>query len=226
MKKQTLILISILLVLNTNGQDLKTYSISDLSGEFSSFDRSVKSYAEDMDHKLVLAGGLNELASLRLDYFLSVIMETSRKRSIDQIFDLIPQNTSAHYRYFGSPQKFKEPCCISYPEPLIDLLKDGVRVQAEIMQENYWGQISKTELSDKEIVRKAIEKISQDFGADYILSGYKQSQHHNAIIVKYGEGKYGTSTKVLLSKKFNSKLGVWEYEVVIANCSLFSKPLR
>jgi hypothetical protein len=226
MKKISIIFISVLLVLNTKGQDLKIYSISDLYGEFSNFDHSIKSYTKDMDHRLVLTGGLNELASLRLDYFLSVIMETSRKKSIDQIFDLIPQNTNAHYRYFGSPQKFKEPCCISYPEPLIDLLKDGVRVQAEIMQENYWGQTSKAELSDKEIVRKAIEKIVQDFGADYILSGYKQSPHHNSIIVKYGEGKYGTSTKVLLSKKFNSKLEVWEYEVIIANCSLFSKPLR
>jgi len=226
MKKLIPIFISILLVLNGKGQDLKIYSISDLYGEFSNFDHSIKSYAKDMDHRLVLTGGLNELASLRLDYFLSVIMETSRKKSIDQIFDLIPQNTSAHYRYFGSPKKFKEPCCISYPEPLVDLLKDGVSVQAEIMQENYWGQTSKSELSDNQIARMAIEKIAQDYGRDYILEGYKQSPHHNSIIVKYGEGKYGTSTKILISKKFNTVLKVWEYEVVIANCSLFSKPLR
>jgi len=207
-------------------QKSKTFSIFNLEKQTSRFDSSIKLYARKFDHSLERNYALDSIASLRTNYFLKVIEATTQNGSLDEIFDHIPIDKEAHARFFGFPDYFKEPENIVYPEALPDINDIGLYVKSEIQQEEYWYGESETPLQDKEIIKRALKKIQLKFGNDYLLSGYKESKEHNLIIINDGNGKYGSSTKILLSKWFNESKNVWEYETIVMNCTSFSKLMK
>jgi hypothetical protein len=227
MKRIILIFLFNSLLLVSYAQYLhERYSIFDLNDQTLIFDSSVRSYT-----KIKGVGNLKEnysvskLSSNRVLYYLNVILETSKNSSIEKIFDYIPQDSRCHRRLFGNPSVFVEPHGIKYPEPLVDIKEEGITIQSEIMQQNYWRVVNKKDLPNEVIIKMAISRINKDFGRDYILSGYKNSNSHHSMIIKYGRGKYGSSTKVLISKKFDPESEKWIYEVVVSNCTLFTESL-
>ena len=207
-------------------QKSKTFSIFNLGKQTSMFDSSIKVYVRKFDHSLERNHTIDSIASLRTTYFLKLIAATTQNGSLDKIFDQIPIGHHAHARFFGFPDYFKEPENISYPDALPDIKALGLYVKSEILQEEYWHGESETPIQDKEIIKRALNTIQLKFGSDYLLSGYKESEEHNSIIVKDGNGKYGSSTKILLSKWFNESKNVWEYETIVMNCTSFSKPMK
>lgn len=227
MKRIIFIFIFNLLLGVSNSQYLhERYSIVDLKGQTILFDSSIGNYTKNQNiGNLKTNLEVSKLSSDRVFYYLNVILETSRNSSIEKIFDYIPSDSRCHRRLFGNPKIFIEPNGIYYPEPLVDIKGEGIAIQSEIMQQNYWRGTNRKELSNDSIIKIAISKINYDFGRDYILSGYKSSPSHHSMILKYGRGKYGSSTKILIFKKFDPVSEKWIYEVVVSNCTLFTKSL-
>lgn len=218
--------IFLLIPIFLSAQQNKSYTVFNIKSQTFRFDSSIKIYASQCNHRLQRDFSLDSIASLRASYFLKVAAETAKKVSLDELFDHIPKGSLAHSRFFGTPGYFKEPENIQYQEALPRLEGMGLYVKAEIMQQEYWSGESKTLLEDNKIINNALRAIESSLGRDYLLSSYKESKEHNMAIVKYGNGKYGTSTKILISKEFDQLRGVWEYETLVINCTSFTKEIQ
>lgn len=163
----------------------------------------------------------------RTDYYLDVIEKNlSSGKNFDELFSKIPRDTKAHQKLFGAPEYFISPVT-DYPEMFRDVKESGVRIKGEIMQEIIWSKGYESRQDPKSILIYAIKNISLTNNKSihsFIIQNYQNSPHHSQIIKKMGRGKYGISTKALISeRKYN---GLWNYKVIIYNMINFTKPLK
>ena len=201
-------------------QTEKTYSVFNLRNITLKLDSSLKEYASTVAHSLSNNRELDSMASLRVKYYLNLIKYNSTNIKIANLYNKIPLGEIAHNRWFGLPNLFKEAPETVFPNSLGSI--NELKIKAEILQESMTTKYSKFEMNDDEISQVALKKMFTAHGSNYIIEGYQKSPSHNEIILKYGNGNYGTSTMALLSKYYNKPNQEWEYEFFVMNCTVFT----
>ena len=218
MKKMAFILFTLVFSPTLIGQTFYRYSIPYVNNKI---DSCLDAYSHEGSKDLVRHITLDSCARSRADYYLDVI-ETNSKygKSFSDMLDSISYGHAAHTELFGNSRYFKKPQT-TYPIPFKNINSIGVRTKGEIMQEIAWEKTYTEKQKPNEVVKTAVEAIDGPIH-EHIVNGYKQSKSHNDIIKKWGDGKFGTSTRVLVSEK---RVGNnWVYEVMIYNVAVFSTP--
>ncbi len=195
------------------------YFIFDLPSQSEKFGESLIDYTSRVPRK----NSLDSLSSLRVDYFLGVLKESAKGRSLEELYRRIPADERAHYPLFSDSSFFKNPCCVDYTSPLVKITKERISGKAEIMQQTICWEKRKKRISKDSLPQIMIGKIINSFGEDYILDGYKESKSHNDVIKKYCKQTYGTSTKILISERYDTKSKCWVYEGIVYNSTIFGK---
>ena len=201
-----------------SGQTFFRYSLPYINDKI---DSCLDAYSHEGSKDLIRNSVLDSCARARADYFLDVIeLNSMSGKSFSEMLDSISYGASAHTEVFGNPGYFKKPQT-TYPIPFKTVKSIGVRTKGEIMQEIVWeGQYNQKQ-KPNEVVKDAVKAITGPVH-DHILKGYKASPSHNSIIQKWGDGKFGTSTRVLVYQI--QKGNVWFYQVMIYNVAVFSSP--
>ncbi|MEI6697011.1 MAG: hypothetical protein WCO13_13205 [Bacteroidota bacterium] len=191
-------------------------------------DSCLKLYVQTVLNNLERNNSLDLFAKSRVDYYLDVIqINLEEGKDLFSIFDYIPGDYRAHLELFGDPMYFTKPKT-NYPDKYQKNITEGLEGNGEIMQELvfYWQEYKRIQ-SGKDIVLKVIKKNESKDKMFLHLSlfyDYKNSPPHNRSILRKGDGKFGTSTRILISEK---KVGnLWVYEAMIYNVVVFSKPIR
>lgn len=226
MKTRIIILIAIILGININLYSQKTtYTRVVASVEDSQFRSDLEGYARNASHKLTRSTSLDSVAEIRANYFLDVMQATGSKIGLVDICNNIPLGRKGHLRYFGNPQLFIEPSGCRYTDPLGILPKKHIKINAEIMENMAWRTTSTYQYSDKQVMDMFTDKLRRSFtDKKYILLNYKKSSDHNSAIVNYGDGEYGSCTKIIISRKWDNIGKTWLYEMVLYNLVVFSDP--
>ena len=218
MKKIAFILFTLVFVPTLIGQTFYRYSLPYVNNKI---DSCLDAYSHEGSKDLVRHITLDSCARSRADYYLDVIETNSRYgKSFSNMLDSISYGHAAHTELFGNSRYFKKPQT-TYPVPFKNIKSIGVRTKGEIMQEITWSKTYPQKQKPNEVVKDAVEAINDPIH-EHIVNGYKESKSHNDIIKKWGDGKFGTSTRVLVSEKKEGN--AWTYEIMIYNVAVFSTP--
>ena len=196
--------------------------------------KDLESHVKKYSHIIQRDRSLDSLAEIRVDYFLSVLEETSKKPGMSLYSILgggtgkskIAEGSRGHDRYFGDPVFFKEPIGCRYPIWNPKLHQKDLKVNAEIFQTS--GVIFTRESSQSEInlIKRYLDKYKSEYTSKYLINNYLESSDHSNAIRKYGDGKYGICTRVMCSKRWDRVEKVWVYEMVLFNLVIFSDPIE
>jgi hypothetical protein len=196
--------------------------------------KDLESHVKKYSHIIQRDRSLDSLAEIRVNYFLSVLEETSKKPGMSLYGIMgggsgkskISEGSGGHDRYFGDPIFFKEPVGLKYPIWNPKLPKMNIKVNAEIFQAS--GVIFTRENSHSEIslISRYLDKYKSEYTTKFMINNYLESRNHSNAIKKYGDGKYGICTRVLCSKKWDKVEKVWIYEMVLFNLVIFSDPIE
>ncbi|MCX6230844.1 MAG: hypothetical protein NTZ33_04815 [Bacteroidetes bacterium] len=228
-KKAVIILIILMTMISVKGtaqsQIFYRYSLPYTNDML---DSCLKLYVQTVLNNLERNNSLDLFAKSRVDYYLDVIQTNLEEgKDLFSIFDYIPGDYRAHQELFGNPMYFTKPKT-NYPDKYQINVTEGLEGNGEIMQELvfYWQEYNRIQ-SGKDIVLKVIKKNESKGKMFLHLSlfyDYKNSPPHNRSILRKGDGKFGTSTRILISEK---KVGnLWVYEAMIYNVVVFSKPIK
>ena len=222
MKKALAIFLLLTLNLVVFGQSKKFYRYT-LPAISENLDSSLDSYVGTRGKDLQRNSAVDSLAKARANYFLDVIeVNSGDGKTFSSMLNQIPNDHSAHDSIFGNSTYFKSPQS-EYPYlfrffPCLDL-----EAKSEIMQEIVWKGSYDKKMDAKEISRIAVDSRQKEINntvAWDLLDGYKKSKPHHDAIKKWGNGKYGISTRVLVAEE---KIGnKWVYEVMIYNVVVFT----
>ncbi|MFZ4413588.1 MAG: hypothetical protein ACOYOV_10930 [Bacteroidales bacterium] len=226
-KKSVIIIIILMAIFSLNGfaqsQTFYRYSLRYTNDKL---DSCLKLYALTVLNDLERNNSLDLFAKSRVDYFLDVIQTNLEEgKDLITIFKNIPDGFRAHHEVFGNSMYFTKPKT-NYPDKYQINITEGLEQNGEIMQEYIvtWKEKSQI-LTGKDIalvVIKKIENFNKMFLYLYLFNSYKNSPPHNRSILRKGDGKFGTSTRILISEK---KVGnKWVYEAMVYNVVIFSKP--
>jgi hypothetical protein len=190
----------------------------------------LEEYASVYNNNLSRDGYLDYCAFERANYFTSVLESTSkaRKMSIWGCGQEIPRGKQAqksHDELFGNSDFFIKPN-VSYVKVFRNFEEHNLKIQSEIMIPTFWENEYTERKSPETIIKKSIADFSNKtgtFGGD-LLECYKGSKDHHSVIIKYGKGRFGISTIILIEEEKLEK--VWKYSVVIYNVVVFSKPMN
>lgn len=222
LRKKHLFIFLIFVCLQSVGQKKFTTGILNIQAE--SLSQDISDYCFSLGHdKLERSNILDSFASVRARYFLSLLKETSRNKSLKILVGFIPDNREAHRRFFSNPDVFNEPENVSYPESLPYIPQLGSKVKAEIMQQDVYSLLSAKNLTGPEIIKKAIKSFTDESGEDFILLNYKKSSSHHSAIKKYSKNKMGVSVEYLVSKEWKKSENKWNYEVLIYSLAVFTE---
>jgi hypothetical protein len=164
---------------------------------------------------------LDSISNLRASYFLSLIKEARKNNTLSEIQAQIPKDKTAHLRNFGNPIFFKEPVGIAFPERFTVLPNKKIKIKTEIMQQIVYYLIEE-DISDNEVIRRALRYLKKMDGNDFILNSYKKSIYHNMAILDYKYSVVGVSIRVLVSRKMTQG-NKWRYEVLFYNVVSFGQ---
>lgn len=217
-KKSLLSTIFVLFLIPLMAQKTR-YLVIDLSLQSENFGKSLIRYVGDLPRK----NSLDSVASLRADYFLGVLKSSSSNRTLGELFKTIPNGRKAHFPLFGDSVNFVPPCCIEYTSPLVKIRNEKIYGKAEIMQQILCKENSKERMNSEDVIQKLLKRTADEFGPDFIMDGYKTSSSHDDVIKKYATQNYGTSTKMLISERYDNKLRSWIYQAIIYNSTIFGK---
>jgi hypothetical protein len=226
--KKILLILSLLFSVTLFGQQDKAYYILDLDPINDSISKRIESYVSVFSHDLNRSSALDVRAKIRNSYFISVIQQTSKTdESFSSMVDSIPGGKIGHTACFGKPNYFS-PAIVKYPEMFPTFTEIGLKVKGEIMYQVIWSNtLNERQTSHTQLVQKAVEGIKKAYKVDKlsqkVLNEYKNSKSHNSIIKERGDGKYGSSTMVIISEKKLSN-GKWSYEIMIRNLIIFTEP--
>jgi len=166
---------------------------------------------------------LDSFAKVRANYFLDVMeINSTSGKSFFTLLKNIPKGNKAHYKCFGDSLYFRSPKT-EYPENFPAFPDLGIEIKGEIMQEAVWGNTFTSKVPVEKIIDMAISKIEKDYGntlSGKILESYKKSESHDSCIKQRGHGKYGLSTRILVSEINHN--GSWIYEVMVYNLIVFT----
>jgi hypothetical protein len=226
MKTRIIILTAIILGINVDLYAQKiVYTRVSASAEDSQFRLDLEEYARNASHKLTRSASLDSVAEIRVNYFLDVMQATGNKSGLVDMCNNIPAGRKGHLRYFGNQQFFIEPSGCRYTDPLGILPKKHIKINAEIMENMAWRTSSPYQYTDNKVIEIFTDKIRRSFGDKrYILINYRKSSDHNSAIVNYGDGEYGSCTKMIISRKWDTIGKEWDYEIVLYNLVVFSDP--
>lgn len=214
-----------------------TFTKCAIPNEEISFRNDLEKYVMNFSHNIQRDKSLDSLAEIRVKYFLSVLQETSKqpgtslcailgnnKKGNDRKEAKIPHGARGHSRYFGDQSFFKEPAGCRYPEWSQSIPSKSIRVNAEIFTQAAFVFTAESDNGVENAVTEYVKKYRLEYTKKYIINSYLNSQHHKSAIEKYGDGKYGTCTKVLVRKEWDNVLRVWSYEMIMFNLVVFSDP--
>ena len=222
MKKGLAIFLFLVASLGVFGQTKKLYRYS-LPAISENLDSVLDFYVGTKGKDLERNSAVDSLAKARANYFLDVIEINSKEgKSFSSMLSKIPNDPKAHSSVFGDSVYFTAPQS-EYPYLFRFFPCLNLEAKSEIMQEIAWRRIYPKKMDPIEITKIAIEtrqkEIKNTIAWD-LLDGYKKSKSHHDAIKKWGNGKYGISTRVLVSEE---KIGdEWIYEVMIYNVVVFT----
>ena len=212
------------------GQNDKTYYILDLPPVNDSISKRIESYVSILSHNLDRSSELNNKAKIRNSYFISVIQQTSMTgKSFSSMLDSIPSGKIGHSECFGKSNYFS-PAEVGFPELFPTFTEMYLKVNGEIMYQVIWSSVlNERQASQTQLVQKAVKDIKKAYKigklSQKVITEYKNSKSHNTIIKEKGDGKYGSSTMVIISEKKLSN-GKWSYEIMIRNLIIFAEPIN
>jgi hypothetical protein len=233
MKTRINIILALVFVVSTGAYSQTTFTKCAIPEEEAIFRTDLETHEKSFSHTIQRDGSLDSLAEIRVNYFISVLQETSKQPgtslyailSNEEKRSRIPGGERGHDRYFGDPTFFKEPSGCRYPiwNPRVPYKQ--LKVNAEIFQVS--GGAFRREYSngELELIKKYIEKYKTQYTKRYLINNYLNSGDHAKAIRNQGDGKYGMCTRVLISKKWDKVERVWVYELVIFNLVVFSDPV-
>jgi len=227
--KKLLLILSLIFSVTLFGQQEKTYYIEDLNTINDSISNRIESYVPSFSHNLYRDSKLDKRAKLRNTYFISVVQQTSKTgESFSEMVDSIPGGKIGHTQCFGKPAYFS-PAEVPYPDMFPVLSEMNLKIKGEIMYQVVWSSVlNEKQISHNQLMQRAIKDIKEKYGVDRIsqkvVGEYKKSKSHNEIIKERGNGRYGSSTMVIISEK---KLpdGRWAYEIMIRNLIVFTEQI-
>jgi hypothetical protein len=234
MKTRINIILALVFAVSTGAYSQTTFTKCAIPEEEVAFSKDLETHVKSFSHSIQRDKSLDSLAEIRVNYFVSVLQETSKQpgtslRSIigdEEKKSKIPGGEKGHDRYFGDPLFFKEPSGCRYPIWNPKVTHKHIKVNAEIFQTS-GGITFRREYSNAEIevVKKYLQLYKTEYTKRYLINNYLNSYDHAKAIRNQGDGKYGMCTRVLVSKKWDNVEKVWVYELVIFNLVVFSDPV-
>lgn len=227
--KNILLILSLTLSVTLFGQYNKEYYILELNTINDAFSKRLESYATNFSHEMSRNSTIDSVAKLRNSYFISVMQETSNNgKTFYSMIDSIPDGKRGHDECFGNPRYFSA-AKIEYPESFPVFNDLGLEVNGEIMYQVIRSYIIEAKCTDiKGLVQIAVNDMKKNYKVNKLserfLKSYQNSSSHNDIIKRLGDGKYGSSTMVIVSERKLSN-GKWAYEVLIRNVIEFTAPI-
>ena len=207
------------------GQDQKKFAVLDLYEASDYYDSSLQVYCRQNNSVINRASFLDTLCSKRINYFLNVLIH-STKFELEESFDRITPGRKSHRPLFGDSLFFSSPQDNPWIGAFEKNYSEGIKGKAEIMQQTFFSRSFKQRQDLNFIAESFLAEIEKKFSADFILKGYKGSEDHNSVILNRAKGKYGTSTKILIMSHYIKEKSLWKYEAIVYNLTIFSESLK
>lgn len=236
--KKLLLLIGIFVTLSCTAQNnKKTYSRIYLSEKMDNhFSKHYKKYVANHFYKttgerriIERDSVLDTVAAGRSEYSVLVFKESSKQCSFRSLLDKVPDGETAHERFYGDPETFKEPkgCIFPNKDSLPILKRNNLVWNSELfIQDAYSYKSENSSIPDADIIEKYsnfMRKNEDQSKEDNFLNGYLNSPSHKGSIHRYGNWKFGCSTMIIIAKQYDSKSRMWKYDVFACHTIIIVK---
>jgi hypothetical protein len=223
--KKIIFLIGILLPFLSSAQGVKTAKAT-LDHVNNSYFMDLNEYTSGSGNQILRNSSLDSFAEVRLNYYMSLMEEAVNSgKSLKEAVRQIPYGSTAHSRYFGNPEFFREGN-VKYTDLNIKIKKENAKVVSEIMQNRRFTFWSSDLMSIEDVYNEYAETYYSKNERDFILRSYLKSSGHKGAIDRHGIGRTGSCTKVLMTKIWKDQYKKWEYTILIENVTVFSEKIK
>ncbi len=185
--------------------------------------KALKKHAEDAHIEMQRTYWLDSLALERSNYFLEVLIASSKRKStLYEKYLLIPRNKNeklTHSERFGSPKYFKAPRKFEYPAIPADSCIHDLLFKSEIIGHVYEKRYFENRQDTVELISNILGEMHDETGLilPYVLlEHYYNTPREKAKLFAQKHNCVGISTLLLVREEKQGKY-LWCYEFVVLN---------